>query len=98
SAFLGFAVLFLGHDYRWLQYLAAATFLFAAVQASFMLLLFLPKLIRDMRLLDVYLDNVLRTGNLTKELNLNRHDMVGEVGRKLVLTVAWFRTSLLCLN
>ena len=98
SVFLGFSVLFLGNQHHWLQYLASAAFFFAAVQAGYMLLLFLPKLIRDIRLLDTYLDDVLRSGDLTKELELNRLDSVGEVGRKLALTVAWFRTSLLSLK
>jgi aerotaxis receptor len=98
SVFLGFSVLLLGNQHRWLQYLAAAAFLFAAVQACFMLLFFLPRLTRDIRSLDTYLDGVLRSGDLTKELALTRFDAVGEVGRKLVLTTAWFRTSLLSLK
>jgi len=96
--FLGFSVHFLGNEYRWLQFFAAAALIFAAVQACFMLLFFLPRLIRDIRLLDTYLDDVLRSGDLTKELALTRLDTVGEVGRKVSLTVAWFRTSLLSLK
>lgn len=98
SVFLGFSVLLLGNEYRWLRYLAAAAFLFAAVQACFMLLFFLPKLIRDIRVLDKHLDDLLHSGDLTNELALTRVDTIGEVGRKIALTVAWFRTSLLSLK
>jgi aerotaxis receptor len=98
SVLFGFAILFLGPENRWLHYAAAAAFSFSALQAVYMLFLFLPRLIRDIKAIDAFLDEILHSGNLTRELALNRFDTIGELGRKFLLTIAWFRTSLMCIN
>ena len=98
SVTLGFASIFFGHENHWLQYLTAAAFAFSGVQACYMLFLFLPKLLRDIHAIDAFLDDILRSGDLTRELSLSRYDSIGELGRKFLLTIAWFRSSIMCIN
>lgn len=52
------------------------------------------KLLWDLRGIEEHLDHVLQKGDLRVVVELNRHDLIGELARKINLGYSWFRMSL----
>lgn len=52
------------------------------------------RIINDLKEIEGYLDSVLYKGDMRIEIFLNRHDLLGEIARKISLCYSWFRMSL----
>jgi aerotaxis receptor len=73
---------------------AGALLLVSALITGYSFFRFRAKLLNDLREVEGFLDNVLYKGDMRVEIFLDRHDVLGEIARKVSLCYSWFRMSL----
>ncbi len=71
-----------------------ALLLTSALTTGYSFFRFRTRLLNDLREIEGFLDNVLYKGDMRVEIFLDRHDILGEIARKVSLCYSWFRMSL----
>ena len=94
-ALVAVAPLLLGFPVTQLYRGVAGVFLVvSALVTAYSFLRVRAKLLSDLNEIEGFLDNVLYKGDMRVEIFLDRHDILGEIARKVSLCYSWFRMSL----
>jgi aerotaxis receptor len=98
SAACGLVICFSGGPSSFLRFAVAGLCALSVLAAAFVFFFTRPGLRRDLDQMEMYLDSILSTGNLTVPFDLEQQCRSGNIACKLKLLIGWMQTSIQCID
>ncbi len=98
ASLAGGAGMLFGEEMPWLHQISGVVYGLGSLYALVMMVSYVPRMMRDLNAMEVFLDRALATGNLSEKLAVERFDRIGRVARKMELMMSWFQATLQCVQ